>query len=384
MKYKTVKNRRQKLTEKDSKLVRRFVPKYSSNIKSKNYWLYCKFNLIRCKPFRDIIELYTDETKPEEFILMWSNFLQSEKGKKQINNWTVQLDQAKLTLKALDDGVDVECDPYEMDEDHSWLIKQVKPFIIDQDIIEVERNPAVWSELNHHYDSEDLANLDNILRTHSSTFYGKLDLSGTNAGRQQIDLSTLTKKQMKAYRIVRDHSNNTRKNKKSLRTLIRGTTGTGKSYLLDVLTNLLDGKVVLTATTGMASFNIGGVTLISALKLHVKKLPKSRLMELQNNFQSAEYLIIDEMSMISTKLLGQLDERLREVKAVNKPYNGMSVLFFGDFAQLPPVTGDPMWKKPIDGEDKINGYALFKQMNVYVELDQPKRQKDKKIYRFMK
>ena len=49
--------------------------------------------------------------------------------------------------------------------------------------------------------------------------------------------------------------------------LILGTGGTGKSYLIHALAQLLQEKCLLTATTGIATFHIGGITVHSALQL---------------------------------------------------------------------------------------------------------------------
>ncbi len=45
--------------------------------------------------------------------------------------------------------------------------------------------------------------------------------------------------------------------------------GTGKSYLINALRNLLQSKCAVTATTGKAAYNIRGVTVHSLLKLPV-------------------------------------------------------------------------------------------------------------------
>jgi len=94
-------------------------------------------------------------------------------------------------------------------------------------------------------------------------------------------------------------------------------------------------------------------------------------------------MIVDEMSMLGQKKLALLDERLREVKANKNPFGGLNIILVGDFAQLPPVGDNPMWKVAHEGEKNKHGYALFNQFNAFIELDQPKRQKDKKFIGFL-
>ena len=70
------------------------------------------------------------------------------------------------------------------------------------------------------------------------------------------------------------------------------------------------------APTGVAAFNIEGHTLHSLLSLPVKgdfkELQGEQLHQMQQSLADMEYLIIDEMSMVGRKFLGQVDQRLRQ------------------------------------------------------------------------
>ena len=57
--------------------------------------------------------------------------------------------------------------------------------------------------------------------------------------------------------------------KESLCLIVIGVVGTGKSYLINAIINLLQGKCTVTATTGKAAYNIKGVTVHSWLKLSI-------------------------------------------------------------------------------------------------------------------
>ena len=87
-----------------------------------------------------------------------------------------------------------------------------------------------------------------------------------------------------------------------------GTAGTGKSYLIHCLRLLLDNRVHVAAPTGVAAFNIGGHTLHSLLSLPVKGDFKK--LQMQQSLAGMEYVIIDKMSMVRRKFLGQVDQRL--------------------------------------------------------------------------
>ena len=87
------------------------------------------------------------------------------------------------------------------------------------------------------------------------------------------DVRTLNKKQRKAYDIILDHYTELTSGKypEPLLMIISRTAGTGKSYLTNAISGLLKNTCVLTGTTGMASFNIGGKTLHSALNLPIQR-----------------------------------------------------------------------------------------------------------------
>lgn len=57
--------------------------------------------------------------------------------------------------------------------------------------------------------------------------------------------------------------------KEPLCLIIIGVAGTGKSYLINAIRNILQSRCAVTVTTGKASYNIRGVTVLSLLKLAV-------------------------------------------------------------------------------------------------------------------
>ena len=84
-----------------------------------------------------------------------------------------------------------------------------------------------------------------------------------------VDINSLNEQQLHAYRLVCTHYINN--DQPPLHMLILGTAGTGKSFLIQAIAQLLQDKCLLTATTGIAAFHIGGITLHSALHLPIQK-----------------------------------------------------------------------------------------------------------------
>ena len=104
---------------------------------------------------------------------------------------------------------------------------------------------------------------------------------------------------------------------------IDGTAGTGKSFLIDAISQRLESLQTLASTpnplvrrlapTGVAAFNINGQSYHSALGLPVDNKGwvtsrgKARLAGLQEEWSGTHYLIIDEKSMIGRAALGRID-----------------------------------------------------------------------------
>ena len=135
---------------------------------------------------------------------------------------------------------------------------------------------------------------------------------------------------------------------------ITGGAGTGKSRLISVIyeyllrtTNSELPTVIKTAPTGVAAYNIHGMTLHKAFRLPVDHkyqqeyipLNGESLQELRTLFRHVNTIIIDEISMVSYRVLKQIHLRLSEIKLSNGevPFAGMNIIAVGDFFQLKPV-----------------------------------------------
>lgn len=127
--------------------------------------------------------------------------------------------------------------------------------------------------------------------------------------------------------------------------LLTGGAGVGKSYLVgEVVTSLrkIGKQVVILGSTGVSAVNVNGQTVHSffafGICAHLDELmrhdryAKARLAEIKKVLARCDLLVIDEISMVSADLLDMIYYRLR-----NNGFEG-SVLFVGDFFQLPPVS----------------------------------------------
>ena len=103
-------------------------------------------------------------------------------------------------------------------------------------------------------------------------------------------------------------------------------------------------KVLWAAPTGKAAYIIGGLTLHSAFSLPVNQfsgemsdLSANVCNTLRNRLIQLKLQIIDEGSMVGSKMLKQLNESLRQIMDSNQHFGGVSIICVGDFHQLKPV-----------------------------------------------
>ncbi|ELR05216.1 hypothetical protein GMDG_01654 [Pseudogymnoascus destructans 20631-21] len=130
-----------------------------------------------------------------------------------------------------------------------------------------------------------------------------------------------------------------------------GSAGTGKSVLMRAIIAELrkvykkePDRVAVTASTGLAACNIGGVTLhsfggIGLGKESVPDLVKKimRNQKAKNRWLRTKVLVIDEVSMVDGELFDKLEGIARFIRKNGRPFGGIQLVVTGDFFQLPPV-----------------------------------------------
>jgi len=132
---------------------------------------------------------------------------------------------------------------------------------------------------------------------------------------------------------------------------ITGKAGTGKSFLLRVLVHELrrkyrSHKVFVTASTGVAASQLGGLTIHAFAGVGLGKGPVAALLQrldqpgnrkARKRWTTAEVLVVDEVSMLDGNYLDKINEVAQVVRKDNRPFGGIQVILCGDFLQLPPV-----------------------------------------------
>ena len=200
---------------------------------------------------------------------------------------------------------------------------------------------------------------------------------------------TLNELQTVVFKTIAEHSYS---EEPQLRMFVAGPGGTGKSWIIDALRTFFrvqnqSHRLRVAAYTGVASKNIHGMTLHSALCLnkHNKRSAKAKA-DLIAMWRKVNYLIIDEVSMVGCQLMLKIHEALCEAKETTKLFGGINIIFVGDFAQLPPV-GDTKLYSHIEtekvgttkGQKNVFGKLLWLSVNrviILTELVQQNIQED--------
>ncbi len=172
---------------------------------------------------------------------------------------------------------------------------------------------------------------------------------------------------------------------------LTGRAGTGKTTFLHRLKEQTAKRLIVTAPTGVAAINAGGMTIHSFFQLPFGPLvPGSefRSSQRQRRFskekihiiRTLDLLVIDEVSMVRPDLLDGIDTVLRRYRRSSLPFGGVQLLMIGDLYQLPPVVRDEHLEILRTFYDSIyffSSKALARSELITIELQHVYRQSDK-------
>jgi len=132
---------------------------------------------------------------------------------------------------------------------------------------------------------------------------------------------------------------------------ITGSAGTRKSYIIHMIINLLRQRrsnYLLLAPTGVAAQNIDGKTIHSELRIiNTQRGFNTRAHtdnELKSRLKKIDTIIIEEISMVSAELLDFISNIFVNLHDNAIAFGGINVIVVGDLHQLPPVSGQQVFR----------------------------------------
>jgi hypothetical protein len=204
---------------------------------------------------------------------------------------------------------------------------------------------------------------------------------------------TLNPEQRRSFRIIANHACTIAP--EPLLKFLGGMAGAGKTQVLRALIEFFavreePYRLVLLGPTGTSSALIGGTTYHSFLSIFSGKWASGKaelqaVEEVRERLLGVSYIFIDEVSMLSCLDVCRISARLCDaMNEHEKPFGGLSMIFAGDFAQLPPTKGHALYSgdvsfvqsprsKPEQQEETI-GKTIWLQFTCVVMLKRNMRQ----------
>ena len=343
-----------KLTKLPDNVVPRIFPTYSSNPKGPNFAQYCKYQLLRYKPWKISQDNAWDNEEPSDqnIINKWQQFLQTPYAKTNVPDWFDKLQSVIQNQEEPENKlVDAQSENTQSENAREeWIIISdlYAPF---DDHSQINSESAHdWHSNRSNYSEQQIGEMPTWIKNMKESIYQALPENCQN-----VNLATLSEM--------------------PLALIIIGEGGTGKSYLINAIHTLLRAKCAVTATTGKAAFNINGVTVHSLLKLPVgsrgnKDLAGQSLIRLQESLSGIDYIIIDEYSMLGQTMFGWVDRRCKQASGCHdKLLGNKSVILCGDPAQLPPVADKPLYHAIPANSIGEQGYLTYQMFDKVVKLN---------------
>ena len=293
-----------------------------------------------------------------------------------------------------DGTIEINTTPLDLDENQT--ASQWKSVVQSrrQDIL-TERTQHAPQKSKSNYKIYSDPNEDDVMIVDQSYFMRTFKAQDQHI-QQMIDIIVkkynLNSEQKRAFRIIANHSSCS--NIEQLKMNIAGMAGTGKSQVVKAIVDFFtlsheSHRYVILGPTGTSAALQNGSTYHYFLGINPntsRRNEATSIAQLKARLEGVDYIFIDEVSMLSCHDLYKISAKLAKAMNVyDLPFGGISIIFAGDFAQLPPVGGAPLYSGTVGtqvhsgltphAQEAAIGKALWHQVTTVVILRENMRQK---------
>ncbi|XP_065061670.1 LOW QUALITY PROTEIN: uncharacterized protein LOC135688681 [Rhopilema esculentum] len=300
-----VKNER--LHKRKSDVVVQTFPRYSSSPQSSNYGLYCKYQLLKYKPWSNTLSSAwnNEDDTNEVFVTHWNNFLHTPNIHCYVPEWNRELTNICTYFQNSDDDEQFH-ENNEAAEPEEWMLLSNHHSSTEASSqyfsVNSETDFEYWQQGQKSYSQEEIGNMPSWIDSQKQI--NNLAEATANVF-SDFDVGSLNDEQSKAAN----------REKRSCQ---------------------LNGKA---------------------------------LQKLQDDLEGVHYLLIDEYSVIGQKMFGWISKRLKQATGNNeKPFGGISIILVGDIAQLPPVIDKPLYNMLPGGEVATEGCCVYFSFDNVIKL----------------
>ena len=217
-----------KLVTLPDNVVPRIFPTYSSIPRASNFPQYCKYQLLRHKPWKKTQENAWDneETSDENMINKWKQFLRTLYAEANVPEW---FDKLQSVIHSQHETEDQHVDTHPEDTREEWMvISDLHVPFIDSSQTNSELSGG-WDNDRCHYSEQQIGEMPAWIKN--------MREQSNQASHEQyegipVDPGTFSEMQRLAYNIVQTHFQDMSSSKDPL-AFINGVAGTGKSYLIN-------------------------------------------------------------------------------------------------------------------------------------------------------
>ncbi|CAM4800160.1 unnamed protein product [Rotaria magnacalcarata] len=257
------------------------------------------------------------------------------------------------------------------------------------EIVANKEKNNLWSR---EIEQEDNPDFSAIHKTKNKNSFVEMKQTFSTTNEIRPLLESMNHEQQEIFYYVREWCINRLHNSdvEPRRLFITGGAGTGKSHLLKCLhyeatrifsrkkhlvpdENIDEIHTLITAFTGAAAVNVGGVTIHSAFGIGTQSnrindhLSSDKLNSYRCKLHSLKLLFVDEVSLIQASLWGAMHSRLTQIMGIHSNtaiFGNVAIIAIGDFYQCSPVAATGIYSS-----------LLWSDHFEYIELKINERQK---------